>query len=192
MSSTPDNPTDEELSEIIDDSESMDQSNIDEGGLVEAGIPPSVAEETEEPVSDDESFNIDDFDDADVQEPIKENVRDDLPSNEPIVEEPEQKAASPVPRVTNGNGTVAQFRESLSDLSRQLEIDKLTFLHNKMVESGKDIASLSDIASDIQGDSPMFPHGDCDVYDSRPSSRLDGWVTGLSFGSNKRAKKFHK
>lgn len=192
MSSTPDNPTDEELSEIIDDSESMDQSNIDEGGLVEAGIPPSVAEETEEPVSDDESFSIDDFDDADVQEPIKENVRDDLPSNEPIVEEPEQKAASPVPPVTNGNGTVAQFRESLSDLSRQLEIDKLTFLHNKMVESGKDIASLSDIASDIQGDSPMFPHGDCDVYDSRPSSRLDGWVTGLSFGSNKRAKKFHK
>ena len=192
MSSTPDNPTDEELSEIIDDSESMDQSNIDEGGLVEAGIPPSVAEETEEPVSDDESFSIDDFDDADVQEPIKENVRDDLPSNEPIVEEPEQKAASPVPPVTNGNGTVAQFRESLSDLSRQLEIDKLTFLHNKMVESGKDIASLSDIASDIRGDSPMFPPGDCDVYDSRPSSRLDGWVTGLSFGSNKRAKKFHK
>ena len=192
MSSTPDNPTDEELSEIIDDSESMDQSNIDEGGLVEAGIPPSVAEETEEPVSDDESFSIDDFDDADVQEPIKENVRDDLPSNEPIVEEPEQKAVSPVPPVTNGNGTVAQFRESLSDLSRQLEIDKLTFLHNKMVESGKDIASLSDIASDIQGDSPMFPPGDCDVYDSRPSSRLDGWVSGLSFGSNKRAKKFHK
>ena len=192
MSSTPDNPTDEELSEIIDDSESMDQSNIDEGGLVEAGIRPSVAEETEEPVSDDESFSIDDFDDADVQEPIKENVREDLPSNEPIVEEPEQKAASPVPPVTNGNGTVAQFRESLSDLSRQLEIDKLTFLHNKMVESGKDIASLSDIASDIRGDSPMFPPGDCDVYDSRPSSRLDGWVTGLSFGSNKRAKKFHK
>ena len=192
MSSTPDNPTDEELSEIIDDSESMDQSNIDESGLVEAGIPPSVAEEAKEPVSDDESFSIDDFDDADDQVPIKENVRNDLPSNEPIVEEPEQKAASPVPPVTNGNGTVAQFRESLSDLSRQLEIDKLTFLHNKMVESGKDIASLSDIASDIQGDSPMFPPGDCDVYDSRPSSRLDGWVTGLSFGSNKRAKKFHK
>ena len=61
-----------------------------------------------------------------------------------------------------------------------------------MVESGKDIASLRDIASDIQGNSPMFPPGDCDVYDSRPSSRLDGWVTGLSFGSNKRAKKFHK
>ena len=61
MSSTPDNPTDEELSEIIDDSESMDQSNIDESGLVEAGIPPSVAEEAKEPVSDDESFSIDDL-----------------------------------------------------------------------------------------------------------------------------------
>jgi len=192
MSSTPDNPTDEELSEIIDDSESMDQSNIDESGLVEAGIPPSVAEETKEPVSDDESFSIDDFEDADDQVPIKENVREDLPNNEPIFEEPEQKVASPVHPVTNGNGTVAQFRESLSDLSRQLEIDKLTFLHNKMVESGKDIASLSDIASDIQGDSPMFPPGDCDIYDIRPSSRLDGWVTGLSFGSSKRAKKFHK
>ena len=135
----------------------MDQSKIDEDGLVEAGIPPSVAEETEEPDSDDESFSIDDFDDADVQESIKENVSEDLPGNESIVEEPSQKATSPVHPVTNGNGTVAQFRESLSDLSRQLEIDKLTFLHNKMVESGKDIASLSDIASDIQGDSPMFP-----------------------------------
>lgn len=192
MSSTPDNPTDDELSEIIDDSESVDQSKIDEDGLVEAGIPPSVAEETEEPDSDDESFSIDDFDDADVKESIKENVSEDLPSNESIVEEPSQNATSPGHPVTNGNGTVAQFRESLSDLSRQLEIDKLTFLHNKMVESGKDIASLSDIASDIQGDSPMFPPGDCDIYDSRPSSRLDGWVTGLSFGSNKRAKKFHK
>ena len=38
MSSTPDNPTDDELSEIIDDSESVDQSKIDEDGLVEAGI----------------------------------------------------------------------------------------------------------------------------------------------------------
>ena len=61
MSSTPDNPTDDELSEIIDDSESVDQSKIDEDGLVEAGIPPSVAEETEEPDSDDESFSIDDL-----------------------------------------------------------------------------------------------------------------------------------
>ena len=192
MSSAADNPTDDELSEIIDDTESLDQSSVDEGGLVEAGIPPSVPEVKEDPAAADESFSIEDFDDAQEQEPIQESDSQDSPYNESPVRESSIKSSPNVSTTANGNGTVAQFRESLSDLSRQLEIDKLTFLHGKMVESGKDIASLTDIASDIKGNSPMFPPGDCDVYDSRPSSRLDGWVTGLSFGSIKRAKKFHK
>ena len=76
-----------------------------------------------------------------------------MPGNESIVEEPKAKGTSVYP-VTNGNGIAAQFRESLFDLSRQLEIDKPTFLHNKMVV--KDIASLSDIAFDIQGRLPML------------------------------------
>ena len=38
MSSTPDNPTDDELSEIVDDSESVDQSKIDEDGLVKVSL----------------------------------------------------------------------------------------------------------------------------------------------------------
>ena len=51
-----------------------------------------------------------------------------------------------------------------------------------MVESGKDIASLSDIASDIQGDSPMFPPGDVmfmivvHLQSSRMGDRIVIWI----------------
>ena len=93
---------------------------------------------------------------------------------------------------SSSNGTVAQFRESLSSLSRQLELDRLAFLHKRALESGKDIASLTEIAGDIDGSSPIFPAGDFDFYGKRPTARLDGWVAGLSFGANRRAKKFSK
>ena len=92
---------------------------------------------------------------------------------------------------SSANGSVAEFRETLSDLSRQIELDH-HILHQKALESGKQVVSLDDIASDINGSSLLFPKGDCDIYDDRPSSRLEGWVVGLSFGANRRAKKFSK
>ena len=89
-------------------------------------------------------------------------------------------------------GGVSEFRESLSELSRQVELDRLTFLHGKISESGKKIPSLNEIASDIKGSNPMFPE---EIVMFITNGHLPGWmvwITGLSFGSNRRAKKFQK
>ena len=93
---------------------------------------------------------------------------------------------------TNGSGGVAEFRKTLSNLSRQLEIDRLAFLHQAMKERGEKVPTLSQIAADIQGTKLLAAKGDCDQYGSRPTARLEGWVSGLSFGANRRAKKFNK
>ena len=61
-----------------------------------------------------------------------------------------------------------------------------------MKDRGKKVPSLSQIAADIQGNKAFGAQGDCDQYGNRPSARLDGWVSGLSFGTNRRAKKFSK
>ncbi|HAD21452.1 MAG TPA: hypothetical protein DCF87_04985, partial [Opitutae bacterium] len=58
MSSNPDNNLDDELSNIIDDSEGDSVDQLKEG-IVEAGIPPEISEQTTDSV--DESFSIDDF-----------------------------------------------------------------------------------------------------------------------------------
>jgi len=92
----------------------------------------------------------------------------------------------------NGNGEVAQFRQTLANLSQQLEIDRLTFLHKKMESQGTQLPSLNEIASDITGDKLLTEDGDCDLYSQRPKARMAGWISGLSFGVNKRAKKFSK
>ena len=54
------------------------------------------------------------------------------------------------------------------------------------------LSSSAQIASDITGKKLLKPMGDCDQFGKRPSARLEGWVSGLSFGANKRAKKFSK
>ena len=189
MSSNPDNNLDDELSNMIDDSEgdSVDQLNE---GIVEAGIPPDISEQSTDSV--DESFSKDDFE-AELQ------VSDKSEQNGHSIPQSSETEPSAIteaePHSTSNSeslGGVSEFRESLSELSRQVELDRLTFLHGKVSESGKKIPGLNEIASDINGSKPMFPAGDCDVYDKRPSSRLDGWITGLSFGSNRRAKKFQK
>lgn len=92
----------------------------------------------------------------------------------------------------NGNGEVAQFRQTLANLSQQLEIDRLTFLHKKMESQGTQLPSLNEIASDITGDKLLTEDSDCDLYSQRPKARMAGWISGLSFGVNKRAKKFSK
>ena len=86
----------------------MDQSNIDEDGLVEAGIPPSVAEETEEPVSDDEIVQYRRFEMQMSKNPLKK-MSGRFASNEPIVEEP-SKRKLPGSSSLQWNGTVAQFK----------------------------------------------------------------------------------
>ena len=92
----------------------------------------------------------------------------------------------------NGNGDVAQFRETLANLSQQLEIDRLAFLHKKLEENGTKVPSLNEIASDIKGDKLINNISDSDIYSKRPKARMAGWISGLSFGISKRAKKFSK
>ena len=206
MTDSPEQPSDEELSELIDDEEKTVDKGSDQGeGGVEVGIPPAVEEEGDVDASE-EKFSMDDFDSADVVEnPIEEKIIADVETEEVAVEEeseqapeeplpnesPEQKEED-VPEANGSGGGVAEFRKTLSNLSRQLEIDRLAFLHQSMKDRGEKVPSLSQIAADIQGTKPMVPQGDCDQYGNRPSARLDGWVSGLSFGTSRRAKKFSK
>lgn len=206
MSDSPDEPSDDELSELIDDEDNSADSVSDElEGMVEAGIPPEVDGESEIDASE-EKFSLDDFDSADVVgNPIEEQiapaakaVAEDVteagdaeevpdPEDEEVEEDSVEEASE-----TNGTGGVSEFRKTLSNLSRQLEIDRLAFLHQAMKDRGEKVPSLSQIAADIQGTKPLAPRGDSDQYGGRATARLEGWVSGLSFGAKRRAKKFSK
>jgi hypothetical protein len=209
MSDSPDEPSDDELSELIDDEGSSIDSDLGElEGVVEAGIPPAVDGESEIDTSE-EKFSLDDFDSADVVDnPIEEQITPEpkLVAEDVVEEEDIEKTTEPVEEEVvddkidkidevaeaNGSGGVAEFRKTLSNLSRQLEIDRLAFLHQSMKDRGESVPSLSQIAADIQGTKPLAPHGDSDQYGGRATARLEGWVSGLSFGAKRRAKKFSK
>jgi len=206
MSDSPEQPSDEELSELIDDEENtVDSESGEPEGAVEVGIPPAVDDEGDIDSSE-EMFSMDDFDSSEevVENPIEENIAQDEPTSEELapVEEssipeelpPESSSKAKTEDIpeTNGAGGVAEFRKTLSNLSRQLEIDRLAFLHQAMKDRGEKVPTLSQIAADIQGTKPLAAKGDCDQYGGRPTARLEGWVSGLSFGANRRAKKFNK
>ncbi|MAH26674.1 MAG: hypothetical protein CMI19_06945 [Opitutae bacterium] len=206
MSDSEEQPSDEELSELIDDEENtVDSESGEPEGAVEVGIPPAVDDEGDIDSSE-EMFSMDDFDSSEevVDNPIEENIAPDEPLSEELapVEEGSVAEESPsessskatvddIPE-TNGAGGVAEFRKTLSNLSRQLEIDRLAFLHQAMKDRGEKVPTLSQIAADIQGTKPLAAKGDCDQYGGRPTARLEGWVSGLSFGASRRAKKFNK
>ena len=206
MTDSPEQPSDEELSELIDDEENTVNAESNEGdGGVEVGIPPAVDDE-DDIDSSEEMFSMDDFDSADVVEnPIEENITPESVAEQEVAEESvassdenvvsqesEPKEEEEVPETNGSGGGVSEFRKTLSNLSRQLEIDRLAFLHQSMKDRGEKVPTLSQIAADIQGTKPLAPKGDCDEYGNRPTARLDGWVSGLSFGTSRRAKKFSK
>ena len=202
------NPTDDELADLMNDSESSDVSDEAAAG-VEAGIPPEVPSE-DGPVSNEETFSMDDFDEEmstsipqagtepETKKPgFKTSEQEEVVavSDPSGVSSPEEMVAAPSPSFKekqNGAGDVAEFRKSLANLSRQLEIDKLTFLHKTLSEKGDSLPSLGQIANDIHGNSSLCPDGDLDSYSHRPAARLEGWISGLSFGASRRAKKFSK
>jgi len=202
------NPTDDELADLMNDSESSDVSDEAAAG-VEAGIPPEVPSE-DGPVSNEETFSMDDFDEEmstsipqagtepETKKPgFKTSEQEEVVavSDPSGVASPEEMVAAPSPSFKekqNGAGDVAEFRKSLANLSRQLEIDKLTFLHKTLSEKGESLPSLEQIADDIHGNSSLCPDGDLDSYSHRPAARLEGWISGLSFGASRRAKKFSK
>ena len=202
------NPTDDELADLMNDSEVLDVSDEAAAG-VEAGVPPEVPSE-DGPVSDEETFSMDDFEEEmstsvshTSAEP--ESKKPDIKATDQAevvavsdsleVDSPEEVVTTPSPSFReeqNGVGDVAEFRKSLANLSRQLEIDKLTLLHKTLSENGESLPSLGQIAKDIHGSSSICPDGDLDSYSHRPAARLEGWISGLSFGASRRAKKFSK
>jgi hypothetical protein len=195
---------DQELADLMADPEVEDAEedfSKEDGGGVEGGIPPEISNETVVNSSE-EALSIDDFEDT-------ETLND---SSEEQVSPPDQQAPAQVEsplsvqgqsesEVTNGNGSipathddgdVAQFRKSLANLSRQLELDRLALLHKTLSGNGEKLPTLGQIADDISGSKSITPNGDCDQYGNRSTARLDGWLSGLSFGVNRRAKKFPK
>ncbi len=194
--------TDEALaSSISDDGRlSSDAFAGEEEGIVEAGIPPPTHDSSDDTELDEEVFSVDDFD-SDMQADSKAEPA----SAQPALEEPPLEGAGEVPApldevsqtvkkpVTNlPDGEVAEFRKTLSALSRQLEIDRLTFLYQQLQADGNELPPLERIASDIKGDATLHPLGDQDLYSKRPLARLQGWISGLSFGVGRRAKKFSR
>jgi hypothetical protein len=188
--------SDEELAESIDGNGFLSSSEgTDSGGFVVSAI--------QNDASNDEKFSVDDFD-----MPLDGSTNNQTPSScAPEDENVGTKTATEEDTSSSNNdhldknsrtdslesnGDVAEFRKTLSDLSRQLEVDRITLLHNKLRNKGKRVPDLSLIASDIKGDSQLHPIGDEDLYSKRPFSRLQGWIVGLSFGIGRRAKKFRK
>lgn len=205
MDTPPEENTDQELADLMADPKVEEHSEVSADsaeGSVEVGIPPVLKEENPEVDSTEESFTINDFeedfhsdstpttDEPEIQESSSSNdVSSPVSDSEQEVEVvPQKKSVSKV----NGDGDVATFRQSLSNLSRQLEIDRLAFLHKRLEEQGEQLPSLGEIASDISGEKMIKPIGDCDLFSKRPTARLDGWISGFSFGVNKRSKKFSK
>ena len=204
MDTSSEDLNDQELADLMADPEVEDAEedfSKEGGGGVEGGIPPEISNETVVNSSE-EALTIDDFEDT-------ETLND---SSEEQVSPPDQQAPSQVEsplsvqgqsesEVTNGNGSipsthddgdVAQFRKSLANLSRQLELDRLALLHKTLSGNGEKLPTLGQIADDISGSKSITPNGDCDQYGNRSTARLDGWLSGLSFGANRRAKKFPK
>ena len=207
MDTPPEDTTDEQLSDLIADPDTVDQSDANEdisAGSVEVGIPPQLNQEGDEVDSSEESFSINDFDedfhaDTPPSQEVEKEASVDLLVEEAEIADSAEDQQSPIiennnkPNSSqNGDGDVAQFRQTLASLSRQLELDRLAFLHKSLQDSGEELPSLADIASDITGNRPMKPSGDLDQYGKRPAARLEGWLSGLSFGVSKRAKKFSK
>ncbi|MDG1356065.1 MAG: hypothetical protein P8P90_07435 [Opitutales bacterium] len=194
--------TDEALASSISDDGRLSSEAFEPGeeGIVEAGIPPQSTDPKDSEELNEEPFSVGDFD-ADMVIEEKPSVTQ-TPDDSPVDLETRVAVTKNMPSTsslsgedTSNNlpaGEVAEFRKTLSALSRQLEVDRLTFLYQQLQADGNELPALDRIASDIRGDSPLHPLGDQDLYSTRPLSRLQGWISGLSFGVGRRAKKFSR
>ena len=202
MDTSSEDLNDQELADLMADPEVEDAGEDfgeEGGGVVEGGIPPEI---TNDPVVDssEEALSIDDFDDSESNDtsdeqrsPVDPGSSAEASASVPVVsEQPESDVANGSVPSAHDEGDVAQFRKSLASLSRQLELDRLALLHKTLSGNGEKLPTLGQIADDISGSRPLTPDGDCDQYGKRSTARLDGWLSGLSFGANRRAKKFPK
>ena len=179
--------------------DASDGLSDDDAGVVEGGIPPEISND-QSVDSSEQSFSVDDFGDSGEDGSVSVPPSTDSEASatdEASAPAQESQVASSAPPANGSSahggsddGEVAQFRRTLAGLSRQLELDRLALLHKTLSGNGEKLPTLDQIADDISGANPLTPDGDCDEYGSRSSARLEGWVSGLSFGVNRRAKKF--
>ena len=153
----------------------------DEEGIVEAGIPPQSKDASDDGELNEEAFSVDDFD-ADMSI----DPKTDIASAQPQINEPSSGNAEELPPPIDESpqeekpigdlpdGEVAEFRKTLSALSRQLEIDRLTFLYQQLQAEGSELPPLERIASDIKGDSALHPLGDQDLYSKKTLIEVAG------------------
>lgn len=197
--------TDEALASSISDDARLSSESFEQGeeGIVEAGIPPQSNDPNDSAELNEEPFSVSDFDadmvvnESPAENQASENLNDDSiedlpPSAPPILPDSSDSVVIEEGATSLATGQVAEFRKTLSALSRQLEVDRLTFLYQQLQADGNELPALDRIASDIRGDSPLYPHGDQDLYSKRPLARLQGWISGLTFGVGRRAKKFSR
>ena len=201
---TTEESSDDELANLMAEpeiSETVNLSDDQDQGAVEVGIPPPLNDAKAEIDSSEESFSMNDFEE-DLNPQVPEDKGPPVNEDSDSAEQDEDIAISEgdgndliskstIATKQEGDGDVAQFRQTLASLSRQLELDRLAFLHKSLEDSGEKLPSLNEIASDISGKKLITPSGDCDQYGKRPTARLDGWLSGLTFGVNRRAKKFN-
>ena len=195
MSSSEKLPSDDDLAGLMNENARGSEDGNTEDGFVEGIVPPAISGDTAGELIEEESFSINDFE-SDLSS-VSEDSSSRASSNERLNPPPtgplNTSAANAVTESSASiKGGVSEFRKTLSNLSRQLEIDRLALLHKTLTEDGQSLPTLPQIAGDIEGGNPLYPEGDCDYYGKRPVARLDGWIAGLSFGANRRAKKFNK
>lgn len=198
MNSNAEQISDEDLASTIseDGRLSSEVREPSDQGLVEAGIPPEIKDSSTMAGLEEEPFSVNDFDeDIDGAASTENETFPNQQEESPDIHAVSSTFSSDTDNSENEAlpaGQVSEFRKTLSALSRQLEVDRLTFLYQKLHADGNELPSLDKIASDIRGDSTLHPMGDHDLYSKRPLARLQGWISGLSFGVGRRAKKFSR
>ncbi|MBG30120.1 MAG: hypothetical protein CMI31_08980 [Opitutae bacterium] len=136
-------------------------------------------------------------DDVDVGDPA---LADIMADDGPESESPAEPTPAPAPEVVAPAGSTAPassedeqaFRSQVGGLAAPDDVERIITLRRALVQRGESPPALTDVAADVLGSQLVAPEGDCDFYGNRPSSRAQGWVTGLAFGSQRRAKRFAK
>ena len=169
------------LANLIDDTDGQEVETVTDEEPSSA-IPASA-------VSEGEDIDVSDPALADIMaddEPETASAEAPEPVAEPVVAEPDISSA---PASTDDE---QDFRLQVSDLVASDDLDRIVFLHRALPRKGSPAPSLADIAADVTGARLVSPKGNADFYGSRPGGRAQGWVTGLAFGSPRRAKRFAK
>ena len=149
------------------------------------------------PTSSIPPFAVSEGKDIDVSDPsLADIVADDgpeaasadapAPPADPAATEPETSSSSASPDEEQS------FRAQVANLAATDDVKRIIHLHRFLTQRGSPVPTLEYIAADITGARLASPEGNVDFYGSRPGGRAQGWVTGLAFGSQRRAKRFAK